>query len=188
MIRIQNLCKSYGGKPVLRQYSLTVQGPLVLMGPSGCGKTTLLRCLMGLERPDSGTITGVGKLAAVFQEDRLCPQLNAVDNICLTGNGLRREDAKRELCNLGFTADDLCKPARKLSGGQKRRVALLRALLCEGAQTLLFDEPTTGMDAALVVAAAAVTARLTGKRDAIFVTHDEEAARILGWPMVQMDN
>ena len=85
MIKVKHLNKAFGSIPVLRDLNLTVNGPLVLMGPSGCGKTTLLRILMGLETPDSGTVQGVGNIGAVFQESRLCPQLTAVDNICLVG-------------------------------------------------------------------------------------------------------
>ena len=185
-IVIQNLSKRFGGKAVLQNFSWTVDGPQVLMGPSGCGKTTLLRILLGLETPDAGTVTGVVAPAAVFQEDRLCPQLTAADNLVLTGHGLPREEAERELRALGFTGVELALPAARLSGGQKRRAALLRALLCRDAQTLLLDEPFTGMDAELVAQAAAAVVRLTGSRPAILVTHDSAAAQLLGWPVRQL--
>lgn len=185
-IVIQNLSKRFGGKVVLQNFSWTVDGPQVLMGPSGCGKTTLLRILLGLETPDIGTVTGVAAPAAVFQEDRLCPQLTAADNLVLTGHGLPREEAERELRALGFTGAELALPAARLSGGQKRRAALLRALLCRDAQTLLLDEPFTGMDAELVAQAAAAAVRLTGSRPAILVTHDSAAAQLLGWPVRQL--
>ena len=185
-IVIQNLSKRFGGKAVLQNFSWTVDGPQVLMGPSGCGKTTLLRILLGLEMPDAGTVTGVVTPAAVFQEDRLCPQLTAADNLVLTGHGLTREEAERELRALGFTGAELALPAARLSGGQKRRAALLRALLCRDAQTLLLDEPFTGMDAELVAQAAAAVVRLTGSRPAILVTHDSAAAQLLGWPVRQL--
>lgn len=185
-IVIQNVSKRFGGKAVLQNFSWTVDGPQVLMGPSGCGKTTLLRILLGLEMPDAGTVTGVVAPAAVFQEDRLCPQLTAADNLVLTGHGLTREEAERELRALGFTGVELALPAARLSGGQKRRAALLRALLCRDAQTLLLDEPFTGMDAELVAQAAAAAVRLTGSRPAILVTHDSAAAQLLGWPVRQL--
>ena len=185
-IVIQNLSKRFGGKVVLQNFSWTVDGPQVLMGPSGCGKTTLLRILLGLETPDTGTVTGVVTPAAVFQEDRLCPQLTAADNLVLTGHGLTREEAERELRALGFTGVELALPAARRSGGQKRRAALLRALLCRDAQTLLLDEPFTGMDAELVAQAAAATVRLAAGRPAILVTHDSAAAQMLGWPVRQL--
>ena len=93
-------------------------------------------------------MTGVETPAAVFQEDRLCPQLTAAANLTLTGHGLTPQDAERELRTLGFTDAELALPAARLSGGQKRRAALLRALLCRDAKTLLLDEPFTGVDAA----------------------------------------
>lgn len=183
-IRIDHLAKSFGTKAVLRDFCLTVNGPLVLMGPSGGGKTTLLRILMGLEHADAGTVTGVGRVAAVFQENRLCPQLTAIANITLPGGDPARAEA--ELRALGFTGAELALPVARLSGGQMRRAALLRALLCPGADTLLLDEPFTGMDAGLVAQAAAAVVRLTAGRDAILVTHDAEAAALLGWPVVRL--
>lgn len=187
-IVIKNLCKAFEGKTVLEHFSWTVEGPVVLMGPSGCGKTTLLRILMGLEHPDSGTVGGVGRTAAVFQEDRLCPQMTAGANLVLAGHGLTLREAETELRALGFAESDLQLPAAKLSGGQKRRAALLRALLCKGADTLLMDEPFTGMDAELVAQAAAATVRLAGNRPAVLATHDEAAARLLGWPVRQFSD
>ena len=182
-IVIENLCKNFGTHAVLQNFNWTVDRPMVLMGASGCGKTTLLRILSGLETADSGTVTGVVTPAVVFQEDRLCPQLTAVDNLVLTGHGLTAAQARSDLQSLGFTEADLRLPAVQLSGGQKRRAALLRALLCQDAQTLLMDEPFTGMDADLVRDAAAVTRRLAGERPTILVTHDRTAAELLGWPI-----
>lgn len=188
MIRMTDLCKSFGEKQVLDHLTLQIDGPMVLMGPSGRGKTTLLRILMGLERPDSGRIEGLSGrgIAAVFQEDRLCPQLTAAGNICLTGRGVTQGEAERELRALGFSDADLPLPVGKLSGGQKRRAALLRALLCRQTDILLMDEPFTGMDDALVGDAAAAVVRLASGRDSILVTHDHAAARLLGWPVVTL--
>ena len=77
-------------------------------------------------------------------------------------------------------------PAAWLSGGQKRRAALLRALLCKDAATLLLDEPFTGMDAELVADAVAAAKRLAGARPTILVTHDRTAADLLGWPVKEV--
>lgn len=186
MIKVKHLNKAFGIIPVLRDLNLTVNGPLVLMGPSGCGKSTLLRILMGLETPDSGTVQGVGNIGAVFQESRLCPQLTAGANICLTGGGVTPAGAEAALVELGFTSAELALPAGRLSGGQQRRAALLRALLCRPARTLLLDEPFTGMDAELVERAAAVTVRLAAGRDTLLVTHDVRAAELLGWPVLTL--
>ena len=80
-LEIKNLSKRFGERILFENLSLTVDDPAVLWAPSGWGKTTLLRILMGLEAPDSGTVQGVGRVGAVFQEDRLCPQLTAVQNV-----------------------------------------------------------------------------------------------------------
>ena len=182
-LEICGLTKRFGEKTLFEDLDLTLAEPAVLWAPSGWGKTTLLRILMGLEVPDSGTVQGVGRVGAVFQEDRLCPQLTAAANLTLTGHGLTPQDAERELRALGFTDAELALPAARLSGGQKRRAALLRALLCRDAKTLLLDEPFTGMDAELVEDAVAATKRLTGERPTILVTHDRTAADLLGWPV-----
>ena len=165
---------------------LTVERPMVLMGRSGCGKTTLLRILLGLESADSGTVTGVETPAAVFQEDRFCPQLTAAANLTLTGHGLTLRDAERELRTLGFTDAELALPAARLSRRAEAPCLYLqelRALLCRDAKTLLLDEPFTGMDAELVEDAVTATKRLAGERPTILVTHDRTAADLLGWPV-----
>ena len=190
MICLEEVTVTFGEKRVLDRFSLTLPetGITALSGPSGCGKTTLLRVLAGLEHPISGRITGLSlrSAALLFQEDRLCPQLTAAANLVLTGHGLTQQEAERELRAFGFTDAELALPAARLSGGQKRRTALLRALLCRDAQTLLLDEPFTGMDAELVADAVNATKRLAGARPTILVTHDRAAADLLGWPVKEV--
>ena len=82
-LEISHLTKRFGEKTLFEDRNLTLTAPAVLWAPSGWGKTTLLRILMGLEKPTSGAVQGVGKVSAVFQEDRLCPQLTAVENVAL---------------------------------------------------------------------------------------------------------
>ena len=151
-LEIKGLTKRFGEKTLFEGLSLTVDGPAVLWAPSGWGKTTLLRILMGLEVPTSGSVEGVGRVGAVFQEDRLCPQLTAEENVALVlpveqykAKMQYKEQIKKDLIQLGLDDEALALPARKLSGGQKRRTALLRALWAES-DTLLLDEPFTGLD------------------------------------------
>ena len=143
-----HLYKRFGDKVVLEDVSLTVpDGAVVcLMAPSGRGKTTLLRCIAGLEMPDSGTVTGVPeRLGFVFQEDRLCPQLDAVENVRLvTGRAMSRPDIEEHLRELEL-ADCLDQRAAELSGGQRRRVSVARAV-CYVPELLLLDEPAAGMN------------------------------------------
>ena len=128
---ISHVYKDFGRGPVLRDVSLTVrQGETVcLMGPSGLGKTTLLRCVAGLERPESGSITGVPeRLGYVFQEDRLCGVFSAVANVRLaTGRTLPEPEILRHLEELGL-AGSARRPVSQLSGGMRRRVAIARAV------------------------------------------------------------
>ena len=140
-LAIHDLGKSYGGVPVFRHVELLLEegGVYCLRAPSGAGKTTLLRILMGLERPDEGWVEGLKgrRVSAVFQEDRLCPALNAAENIRLADPGCSREALHRELLEL-LWEDSLAKPISTFSGGMRRRVSLLRALLSPG-ELLLFD-------------------------------------------------
>ena len=184
-LEICGLTKRFGEKTLFEDLDLTLAEPAVLWAPSGWGKTTLLRILMGLEAPDSGTVQGVGRVGAVFQEDRLCPQLTAAANLTLTGHGLTPQDAERELRTLGFTDAELALPAARLSGGQKRRAALLRALWA-GCDTLLLDEPFTGMDPETMKKAAALLKERRGERAVLLATHDREAIRELGWRVIDL--
>lgn len=188
MIRIHDLTKSFGEKCLFRSLELTVESPVVLWAPSGWGKTTLLRILMELELPTSGTVQGVGRVSAVFQEDRLCPQLTAVENVALVLPGNSRQYSGRilqDLQALGMDKKAACLPVRRLSGGQKRRVALLRALWAQS-DTLLLDEPFTGMDPDTMQKAAALLKQRCGGRNVLLATHDRDAIRALGWQVVEL--
>lgn len=181
-ITLQNVSKSFGDKQVLQGFSHTFpQGELTcVMGPSGCGKTTLLSLLLGLEAPDSGEILGMEgqKLSAVFQEDRLCENTTPVSNIRLVNPSLSKEEAQGMLRDLGLEGS-LGQPVRTLSGGMKRRVAILRAL---GApyDTLLCDEPFKGLDEATKEQVIAYFQEKTRGKTVILVTHETKEAQALG--------
>ena len=181
MLTIDHLEKRFGSTVLFRDLTFTVDGPAVLWAPSGWGKTTLLRILMGLETPTAGRVQGAGRVSAVFQEDRLCPQLTAVQNVLLVLPDDRQEAAiRQDFARLGLDEAALALPARKLSGGQKRRTALLRALWAPG-NTLLLDEPFTGMDPAAVQASIALLRERVEGRPVLLATHDA-----LGWPMLEL--
>ena len=189
MLKIDGLEKRFGEKVLFRSLSLTVDGPAVLWAPSGWGKTTLLRILMGLEAPTAGAVQGAGRVSAVFQEDRLCPQLTALQNVLLVlpGAGERYAPAVTvDFARLGMDAAALALPAAKLSGGQKRRTALLRALWAEG-DTLLLDEPFTGMDPQTLAAATALLQEHCAGRPTLLATHDRAAIAALGWPVIELE-
>ena len=189
MLTIEHLTKQFGEKTLFRDLCLTVEGPAVLWAPSGWGKTTLLRILMGLDTPTAGRVQGVGRAAAVFQEDRLCPQLTALQNVTLVLPGSEKqykEQIEADFQRLGMDAAALALPAARLSGGQKRRTALLRALWAPS-DTLLLDEPFTGMDPDTLAAAAALLRTRCGTEPVLLATHDREAIRLLGWPVVELE-
>lgn len=147
-IRIKNVSKTYGEKQVLSQLSKEFPAgeTTVIMGVSGCGKTTLLRILLGLEKVDSGKVTGMPeRVAVLFQEDRLCEDVSAYENIALVLERKKthaQRDAQKcrieqEAAQVGITADDLKQNVMKLSGGMRRRIALLRALLYDADLSLI---------------------------------------------------
>ena len=189
MLTIEHLTKQFGEKTLFRDLCLTVDGPAVLWAPSGWGKTTLLRILMGLDTPTAGRVRGVGRAAAVFQEDRLCPQLTALQNVTLVLPGSEKqykEQIEADFQQLSMDAAALALPAARLSGGQKRRTALLRALWAPS-DTLLLDEPFTGMDPDTLAAAAALLRTRCGTEPVLLATHDREAIRLLGWPVIGLE-
>lgn len=149
-IKVDGLGKKYGDKYVFKDYNATFETgeTYVLKEVSGWGKTTLFRLISGLEKCDEGMITtsGAGKirLSYVFQEDRLCEEYDAIKNVALV---CQDEDRSKEVLLRLLDEEDLCKPVRELSGGQKRRVAIARAFSVP-ANIMLVDEPFNGLDEA----------------------------------------
>lgn len=143
-IEVNSLVKKYNHQLILDNLSTTYMPgeTYYLTSPSGSGKTTLMRILCGLEQLDGGSVQASGQFSVMFQEDRLCEEYSAVRNVELvTGS---RETARTALEQL-LEADSLDKPCGQLSGGMKRRVALVRAMEADS-DYLLLDEPFTGMD------------------------------------------
>lgn len=176
-IEIEHISKSYGETVVFRDFSarLPLGETSVITGVSGGGKTTLLRLILGLETPDKGAITGVpARRAAVFQEDRLCPQLTVFENVLLISGQKREREARDMLARLGL-GESLAVPAAELSGGMRRRCALARAL-CAKFDLLALDEPFKGLDEANRRAAMDAVRSLPGDKTVLLVTHDAAEA------------
>lgn len=188
MIELLHLNKTYGEKTVLKDFSARIpEGQVtVLMGASGCGKTTLLRILMGLEAPDEGTLSGVPeKIAAVFQEDRLCPDFTALSNVRLVMEKPDPALAQSLLKELGLDAA-MEKPVRTLSGGMQRRVAIARALAYD-APLVILDEAFKGLDQDTRDTVLATVLRHTAGKTLIAVTHDPQEAQTLGGQLIEME-
>lgn len=180
-ILIEHISKSYGETVVFRDFSarLPLGETSVITGVSGSGKTTLLRLILRLEMPDEGAITGVpARRAAVFQEDRLCPQLTALENVLLIAGRKREREARDMLARLGL-GKILAVPAAELSGGMRRRCALARAL-CAKFDLLALDEPFKGLDEANRRAAMDAVHALLGDKTVLLVTHDAAEAEFFG--------
>lgn len=183
---LRGVTKAYGGRGVLSGVTAEFAPGRahVLMGPSGAGKTTLLRLLMGLAEPDAGAVErpAGARLAATFQEDRLLDGLTATANVRAPHGRMRGAELEAFLARecaalsaVGLPAD--ARPVRELSGGQRRRVAILRCALAD-ADALFFDEPLKGMDDATVARVMAFLLPEMAGRTVFWVTHDE---RELAW-------
>lgn len=153
-IEVENVSKSYEGKRVLKNFSLDISSDTsyLITGESGIGKTTLLRIILGLEKPDAGRVRLLGdykysrvNAGVVFQEDRLCESFSAVQNVAMVSRKLSERIAREELEKL-LPADELDKPVRELSGGMRRRVCIVRACSIPS-DVLIMDEPFAGLDA-----------------------------------------
>jgi multiple sugar transport system ATP-binding protein len=198
-VRFQQIRKTFGKVRAVDDVDLHVdEGEfVVLLGPSGCGKTTLLRCLAGLERVDSGRIY-IGdrdatdlpprrrRISMVFQSYAVFPHLKVRENIAF---GLRRQHEKDEVIKervnsvselLGIT-DLLERYPAQISGGQRQRVAVARAIAIRS-DVLLMDEPLSNLDALLRMQMRAELKALLLElgTTTIYVTHDQTEALSMG--------
>lgn len=197
-VSIKNISKAYGDKQVLNQISKEFPAgeTTVIMGASGCGKTTLLRILLGLEMPDNGEVIGMPeKVSVLFQEDRLCEDVSAYENIALVlerkkmrvQRDAQRRKIEQEAAQVGITKEDLEQNVMELSGGMRRRIALLRALLYD-ADCVILDEPFKGLDALTKQIVMQYVKEKAMGRTTFLVTHDAAEADFFGrniWKLTQ---
>lgn len=186
MVTLDRVTFTYGEeKRILRDFTLSLPtgGRVCLMGASGEGKTTVLRLVMGLERPQSGAVSlpENTRFAAVFQEDRLLPWLTALENAALFSDA-KIAQAMLETLGLG---DDLHACLAALSGGMKRRVALARAL-CAPFDVLVLDEPLTGLDGETKAKCLAAIDSAASGKSLLLATHDRREAETLGAEIVEL--
>lgn len=190
MIQIAEVTKRYSSLPVLESFSAEIpEGKITqVSGPSGCGKTTLLRLIAGLESPDSGVLyddrfpmnspqarLANRKIAFVFQENRLLEELHVIDNFRFVAP-ISSVDAENALKRFGLSGLSEA-PVSSLSGGMKRRIALLRALLF-GGNLVLLDEPFAHLDLDCKKIVQKETQRLLRGKTVVFVSHEQDSAEL----------
>jgi phospholipid/cholesterol/gamma-HCH transport system ATP-binding protein len=195
ILELRNVAKSYGGTAVLRGISFAVNHgeTKIIIGASGSGKSTVLKLIMGLEKPDEGEIFVEGteithlkerdlapirqKIGMVFQESALFDSLTVRENVAyrLYELGVHDDEIETRVReSLGFVGleEAIDKTPAELSGGMKRRVALARALISEP-QIMLYDEPTAGLDpvTSKKINELIITLRDIKAVTSVFVTH-----------------
>ena len=170
MIELKNVSFSYDENQILNNFNLTVNGGecVQLYGISGSGKTTVSRLILGLEKANSGNIVVPQKISTVFQEDRLLENIDLQKNIRLV---LSKEFGLYDVRK---------KKISTLSGGMKRRVALVRAIAYSG-DALILDEPFNGLDKDNKQIAANIIKRefINKNKPVLLITHIKEDAELL---------
>ena len=211
VIEIKDLKKSYGNNHVLNGFNMSlVEGEnLVIMGKSGSGKSVMIKCLIGLEAPDSGSILVMGKdinqlnrdeldelrteVGFLFQGSALYDSMTVRENLEFP---LRRHTKKfgvikdttpmvlEALKNVGLAHTINLMP-EELSGGMKRRIALARTLILQP-KIILYDEPTTGLDpiTAKEILLLMETIQKKYNTSSIIITHDVDCARAISNRMI----
>jgi len=203
-LRVEDLHKSFSGRPVLDGVNLAVAAgeSLVIVGPSGTGKSVLLKHLIGLIRPDSGrvfvdgqdlwTLDGVERIAVrkkfgmAFQEGALFDSMNVFDNVAFplrrSGRSPSQVRARVEEClELVRLPDIASKRPSELSGGMRRRVGFARAI-AHKPEILLFDEPNTGLDPIMtdIIAGVILEIRKQMQPTVVTITHHMPSALKIG--------
>lgn len=210
-LQVSGLKKRFGTETVLDGIDLNVHKGevVVVLGPSGCGKSTLLRCINGLETPTEGTILLDGeritsdskritqlrqKIGMVFQSYDLFPHKNIMENITLAPIKVQKrpreeaeKDAEKLLKRVGLWDKRKAYP-REISGGQKQRAAIIRAL-CMNPEVMLFDEVTAALDPQMVREVLEVMLELAEQgMTMIIVTHEMQFARAIADRIIFLEN
>lgn len=194
-LKIENLTKKYNKKIVLDNVSFEVMSGefLSILGPSGCGKTTLLKILIGIEKPDSGKIfkgkneitkldSSKREMGIVFQNYCLFPNMTVLQNVMYALN-IRIKNKKKvekqsiDMLKLVKMEEHINKYPHELSGGQQQRVAIARTLVLNP-DIILFDEPMSALDAdnRLTLRKELKNIQHKFKTTMIYITHDQEEA------------
>ena len=182
-MKVEDLCVRYGDRTVLDHFTADFSdGITCLTGPSGYGKTTLLHTIAGLITPQSGVILDrPERISLMFQDDRLFPWMNALENIVVVCDDRERALHYLNAVELGKEAETM---PDALSGRMRRRVALARTLAYQG-DLLLLDEPFKGMDIPLIERL--VPLIRNQNIPVILSTHSPEEQEIIGGTVLEMN-
>ncbi len=177
-VALKNITRSFGSKRVIENFSAEFKGGTrtAIVSYSGSGKTTLFRIIASLDKRFSGICEVRGKVALMFQEDRLFEHSTVLENVCAVAEN-EREKAELILAELGL-AECINDLPSTLSGGMKRRVALARTLLYDG-DVILLDECFSGLDAETKANTAQVINKYIKNKTLILITHDKSDAELL---------
>lgn len=189
ILMIKEITKSYGKQKVLENisFNLNESERICIYGKSGIGKTTLLRIIAGLEKADSGKITFMGKVSMVFQEDRLLENTDVYTNLyCVLGSRFDKAEADMHLKEVGLEGAGN-KIVSELSGGMKRRVAIVRCMM-KSSEIILLDEPFKGLDTILKDNIIRYVVKYLNGRAVIMVTHDISEAEKIQAEIIEIKN
>ncbi|HEY1384363.1 MAG TPA: ATP-binding cassette domain-containing protein, partial [Dongiaceae bacterium] len=205
-IKVRGLCKSFGRKVVLKDLDLDVPKgqSLVVIGGSGTGKSVLIKCIIGLMKPDKGSIEIDGhevtrmsssereeimhKFGMLFQGGALFDSIPVWENVAfglIAGRGFNRAEAKdialRKLGAVGLGPEVATLYPAELSGGMQKRVSLARAIATEP-EIIFFDEPTTGLDPIMSQVINELIKQCVDDlgATALSITHDMQSLRVIG--------
>lgn len=204
VIELKDIIKCHHTRQLLNNINVKIDNKQViaLLGPSGSGKTSLLRLMIGLDKPTSGYIyydglaltnntykTIIAKLGIVFQHFCLFNNMNVIHNATyaakIAGNHNANAEAIKLLIDLGLK-DQLYDFPSSLSGGQKQRLAICRALML-APEVMMFDEPTSALDLERTRELISLIKKLKSKMTVIIVTHHLEFAKLVADRILFMD-
>lgn len=220
MLKVDSINKSYNGKSAINDISFEIgKGEIKsILGPSGAGKTTILRCINGLERCDSGSIDVFGaklcidnsnksiypsskklrearsNIGMVFQGYNLFPHLSVLENVVeapINAFSISKSDATAkalELLNMLGLSKKLKSYPFELSGGEKQRAAIARACILNP-KLMCFDEPTSALDPELTEEIASIIEKLAIQDMAVLIiTHDMTFAKRVSQGIIFLDD